>query len=114
MVNLWPGKARFVRGLKRNRGLWLVAEDTGKIIGMVCASENGVNGHIFSLGVDAVYQRKGIGTRLVREAVKALRKRKISFIFGHVVKANMPSLKLLQSLGFGIRKTHYLVDNRKE
>ena len=112
MVGRYFTKALFKGLLAYNEGLYFVAEDNGKIIGNIFASQNGgYHGYLYKLAIDSKYRREGTATKLLKVVINKLRgKFKTDWIFTHIEKKNLPSLKLIKSLGFKIRHTHYLVD----
>lgn len=58
--------------LRRNPGTCFVAEDDGKLIGVIMAGHDGRRGFIYHTTVDADYRRQGLGRRLVEHVLKAL------------------------------------------
>jgi len=112
MIGNYLTKPLFKDLLAFNKNLYFVAEDNGKIVGSVFASQNGgYHGYLYKLAVDSKYRRKGVATKLLEVVINKLRnKYKTDWIFTHIEKKNLPSLKLIKSLGFKIRRTHYLVD----
>lgn len=71
--------------------------------------------HVADLGlmVDAGYRRRGIGTRLLGEAVEWAQASGVSKLELHVFPWNEPALALYEAFGFereGYRKGHYARD----
>jgi len=102
---------RFRNMLARNREFCYAAEAKGQIVGNVFGTHDG--GFIASIRKVAVanqYRRKKIASDLVRKVVEKFDGIKIPLVYAHVEKTNNASLKMLDSLGFSIRKTHYLID----
>ncbi len=58
--------------LDRNPTTCFVAEDDGKIIGVIIAGHDGRRGYIYHTAVQDNYRRKGIATKLLDVATKAL------------------------------------------
>ena len=107
----WFTRTLFRKLLKKNKGLYLVAEMQGKIIGSVFAMEDGgYYGYLYKLAVLPTYRRYGIATKLINSALQVLAKHGIDWTFALVEKTNRASIKTLQSVGFKIRRTHYLID----
>lgn len=52
--------------------LFLVAEDDGRVVGTVMAGYDGHRGWLYAVAVLPEAQRRGVGTRLVREAEERL------------------------------------------
>ncbi len=66
----------YLRGLvNRERGLFLVAETSGQIIGTVLGGWDGWRGHIYRLAVHPEHRHRGIARTLVREIEQRLRDR---------------------------------------
>ena len=59
---------------KCNDNLFFIAEEDNQIIGSVIAGFDGHRGWLYYLAVHPSYRRKGIGTLLVRKALKELEK----------------------------------------
>lgn len=114
MIGSYFTKDLFKDLLAYNKGLYFIAEDNKKIIGSIFASQDGgYHGYMYKLAVDSKYRRRGIATKLLKIAINKLRDRlKVDWLFAHIKKKNLSSLRLFKSLGFKIRHTHYLVDNR--
>ncbi|MDO8628016.1 MAG: GNAT family N-acetyltransferase [Candidatus Diapherotrites archaeon] len=82
-----------------------------KVVGTAFAFNDGAFiGYIRKVAVDINFRRKNIASMLVENVVKKFRAEKIGKVFVHIEKDNLPSLKLFDSIGFQIVKTHYLVD----
>ncbi len=56
-------------------GLFFVAEAEGRLVGTVMAGYDGHRGWIYSLAVDPVFRKQGIGRRLLRHAETSLLER---------------------------------------
>ncbi|MHB8523363.1 MAG: GNAT family N-acetyltransferase [Limisphaerales bacterium] len=61
------------RFLRRNRGLSLVAEVDGQIIGAALCGHDGRRGFIYHLAVAPGHRRNGTGARLVSACLRGLR-----------------------------------------
>lgn len=59
--------------LKRNSHTCFVAEENGKIVGVIMVGNDGRRGYIYHTAVSTVQRSKGIGTQLVNEALNALK-----------------------------------------
>ena len=102
---------RFNRMLAKNRGFSYVAEAGGKIVGSIFGEhDGGFTGSIRRLAVAEQYRRQSIGSALVRRVVKEFEKADIPWKYCHVEESNDASIELFRSLGFQLRKTHYLMD----
>lgn len=58
--------------LKRNPKTCFVAEDRGKIVGVIMAGHDGRRGYIYHTAVLSTYRNQGIATALVEHAMSAL------------------------------------------
>lgn len=58
--------------LRRNPGLSLIARDNKKIVGSILCGHDGRRGHLYHLAVDSSYHKKGIGKKLVNQAMSKL------------------------------------------
>ena len=102
---------KFDKILKRNRGYCFVAEADGKVIGTIFGTHDGGSiGYVYKLVVDESQRRQKVATKLVQRLLEKFDKEGIPLVFAHTGKTNEASLKLLLSLGFEIRDSHYLVD----
>ena len=99
--------------LKSKKNLMLVAEDNGKVIGGgFCKiekepnwSKNKNRGHIGVLFVEKEYRRKGIGSRIIDELVKWLKKKNITDVRIQVYSKNTNAINAYKKYGF---KEHIL------
>lgn len=58
--------------LKRNPGLSFVAEDQGRLVGVVLCGHDGRRGTLRHLAVDKAYRGQGVGRELVDHALRVL------------------------------------------
>lgn len=66
------------RYIERNPDTSFVAEDDGKIIGVILAGHDGRRGFIYHLAVLPEYRNRGIGKKLAQLALDALKEKGIS------------------------------------
>ena len=59
---------------KQNDNLFFVAEEKNQIIGTIIAGFDGHRGWIYSLALHPQHRRKGVGTQLVKKAIRELKK----------------------------------------
>ncbi len=59
--------------LKRNPNTNFVAEDSGRIIGVILCGHDGRRGHIYHTAVSQNCRKRGIGHRLTEAAMEALK-----------------------------------------
>ena len=69
------------RLLRRNPGLSFVAEEEGKIAGVILAGQDGRRGYIYHTVVSADCQRQGIGGMLLEAVEAALRAEGIGKVY---------------------------------
>jgi L-phenylalanine/L-methionine N-acetyltransferase len=114
-----PGEERrFLKAVRRHPDAAVfVAEADGLVVARLSLARDvhPASRHIADLGlmVASQYRRRGIGTRLLHEAVGWARASGILKIELHVFPWNEPALKLYESFGFereGYRKDQYARD----
>ena len=71
--NLDDSKEGIQKFLSRNPDTCFVAQDDRKIVGVIIAGNDGRRGYIYHTAVDHECRHQGIATRLVNEAMEALR-----------------------------------------
>jgi ribosomal-protein-alanine N-acetyltransferase len=98
--------------LESNPDSFLVAEgDGGRLVGYImCRVEVGFplvgrspitrKGHVISIAVDPGHRRRGLGTALMTEGMRALRARGCSEVYLEVRVSNEPAISLYRRLGF--------------
>lgn len=91
------------RYLRRNPNTCFVAEEEGRIVGVILAGHDGRRGHISHTAVDEAFQRRGIGRQLVEHVMAAMEREGIIkvnlVVFSHNEKGNA----FWESLGFTVR-----------
>ena len=91
------------RYLRRNPNTCFVAEEEGRIVGVILAGHDGRRGHISHTAVDGAFQRRGIGRQLVEHVMAAMEREGIIkvnlVVFSHNEKGNA----FWESLGFTVR-----------
>lgn len=90
--------------LNRNPDTVLVAEEDDKIVGVIMAGNDGRRGFIYHTSVHPEYRRKGIGTALVDEAMKALKELDINKVAMVVFERNIDGNAFWEKQGFSERK----------
>lgn len=96
--------------LQNPQAHFLVAEADGKTAGYIGVQEICGEGYVTNVAVLPEYRRKGIGERLLREAVRGARERGCDFLSLEVRVGNDPAIRLYEKLGFrvqGRRKNFY-------
>ena len=94
------GIARF---LDRNPESCFVAEDGGKIVGVILAGNDGRRGYIHHTAVSSERQREGIATALVNTAMDALESLGISKAALVVFDRNEIGNAFWEHIGFSVR-----------
>jgi ribosomal protein S18 acetylase RimI-like enzyme len=88
--------------LRRDPDLFLVAEDSGRIVGCVLGAWDGRRGWINHLAVAPSHQRKGVGASLIRELERRLAKKGATKVNAQVYKWNTKSLEFFKVAGYEI------------
>lgn len=90
--------------IRSNPGGFIGAVDGKEIVGIVLATSDGRKGYVNRLAVAAPYRRKGLGTKLIREAERELRSRGIRIVTALIEDDNESSLAMFEKAGYAIRK----------
>ncbi len=88
------------RYLLRNKGMSLVALESGRIIGTVLAGHDGRRGFIHHMAVLPEYRRKHIGNALATEAIKKIAEDGIDKTHIFCYRDNLTGQGFWTSLGF--------------
>ena len=99
-VQLRDSRRAFARQLRLNKGLYLGAFDGRRLVGTVLGTHDTRKGWINRLAVDPAYQRKGVGTRLLRASERALARKGMKVISAFITNGNTPSLNLFRRSGY--------------
>ncbi len=92
--------AGVTRFLERNPGLSLVAEEGGRLLGVVLCGHDGRRGYINHVAVAPAARRSGLGRRMVEACVKALAEQGIPRAHLFVVKGNERGAAFWRALGW--------------
>lgn len=106
----------FMEVYERYPATFIVAEQNGEIVGYImCRIETGFaslgvlglskKGHVVSVAVLPLHQRKGVGTTLLNEALKNMRAYRAKECFLEVRASNTPAIDMYKQLGFQIART---------
>ena len=90
--------------LRRNPATCFVAEECGEIVGVILTGHDGRRGMIYHLAVREDRRRQGIASRLLEQALTALREEGISKVFLVVFKQNESGNAFWESKGFTLRE----------
>ena len=88
------------RILEKDGHIFLAQEEDGEISGMVMLENHGESCEVLKFGVREIYQGRGIGRKLMREAIHAAKaegKKKLTLCSNHQLSS---ALHLYQEIGF--------------
>ncbi len=94
------GRTAFEHQLTQFPGLYLVAEDGSRIIGVVMGTHDHRKGWINRLAVLPEYRRRGIGHALAKACDAAIRAGGIEIVAAFVEEGNEASMRLFRDLGY--------------
>jgi N-acetylglutamate synthase-like GNAT family acetyltransferase len=100
-----PGAMRRVKAC--DAAVFLVCEMDGRVAGVVRGNYDGSRAIIHQLSVHPEYQRRGIGTALVKEIVKHFQRMDAPTVSATVIEDSLP---FWQKVGFGKTRV-FLVGN---
>ena len=100
---------RFLEQYERNREGFLVAEESGKIVGFSITTPDGL---LMLIAVKPEMRGKGIGSKLLEASIQFLKSRGVKKAFAHVRKSNERVIDFYLSHGFRKEKElpHYYSD----
>ena len=81
------------RKIKANPGSIIVAEVDNKVVGQQFFIEDQWRGFLFRLSIRKQYRKKGIGSLLIKEAEKRLKRKGVKEIDFYVREHHFPKLK---------------------
>ncbi len=91
----------FKKNLKDKKYYWIIVEINKKVIGFGEAYlKNKKAGMIENIYVDKKFRKKGIGTKIAKDLINWLKKKKIKDIGSACYIKNIPSLNMHKKLGF--------------
>jgi len=88
------------RRSSRDRNLFVLAWDRGRLVGSLMGGWDGWRGHMYRLAVDPAYRRRGIARRLVENVEARLRRLGAVRVDGIVVKRNRAGGVFWRELGY--------------
>ncbi len=95
-------KKRIIKVLEENPDLSFVAVKGGKVIGYVQAGVCGSTAVVEDLAVGTEYQGKGVGEKLLRKELEALRRRNVRLVFAEVHNKCASAIPFYYKFGFRI------------
>ena len=101
--NLDDSEEGIAKFLKRNPSTCFVAEQEGKIIGVILAGHDGRRGFIYHTTVNQEYRKQGIGKELADHALDALEKEGIHKVALVVFDRNQLGNAFWENQGFTVR-----------
>ena len=101
--NLDDSREGIEKYLARNPETCFVAEEDGNIAGVIIAGNDGRRGYIYHTAVSPDYRRRGIGSKLVDEALKALKELGINKVALVVFSRNENGNAFWEKVGFNVR-----------
>ena len=99
-VGIRDARRAFARQVRLNNGLYLGAFDGDRLVGTVLGTHDTRKGWINRLAVDPAYQRRGVGSRLLKACERALVRKGGRIIAALVVKGNEPSTNMFRRSGY--------------
>ena len=96
-------KDGIVKYLLRNPNTCFVAEDNGKLIGVIISGHDGRRGFIYHTTVKKEYRGQGIGKKLVDSAMKALEAEGIHKVALVAFEKNVSGNAFWEKVGFTVR-----------
>jgi RimJ/RimL family protein N-acetyltransferase len=119
--DVWRGageERRYLKAVRRHPDAAVfvaVDDETGRVVGRlsVARDPHPSSRHVADLGlmVAATHRRRGVGRRLLVQAVAWAREAGVSKLELHVFPWNAPAIALYESFGFereGLRRRHYI------
>lgn len=88
------------RQLSLDSDLVLVAEQRGRVVGVIIGTVDNHNGYYYRVAVAREYQRRGIGKQLITAMSTRFQTRKVRKIMVAADQHNEPLLPLYEALGF--------------
>ena len=97
---LWRNASQTFAHALENLPYFVVAELAGQTVGYLFSSRQGDRGHLIRVAVHPDYQGRGIGARLLTEAIEFFRTEKVKVVTLNTQKDNTVSQHLYRHFGF--------------
>ena len=101
--NIDDSKEGIQKYLLRNPNTCFVAEQDGKLVGVILSGHDGRRGYIHHTAVSQNYQRNGIGAGLVNTAMSALEQEGVTKVALVVFEKNESGNLFWADIGFTVR-----------
>lgn len=86
--------------MHENTGLFLVAEEAGRLVGTIIGGWDGWRGNIYRLAVSPEFRRRGVAGSLVAEVERRLRAKGASRVTALVVKSEDHAMAFWEAAGY--------------
>jgi ribosomal protein S18 acetylase RimI-like enzyme len=90
--------------LERDPELFLVAEEDDEILGVIMGAWDGRRGWINHLAVKQDHQRMGIGTALVRELERRMKRKGARKVNAQIYQWNQRSIDFFKTAGYAVHE----------
>ncbi len=100
----------FTRYLRRNPTSCFIAEQAGSLVGTILCGHDGRRGFIYHLAVAESARRNGLASRLVEQALAALRQENIQKVAFLVYRSNSDGNTFWDTQGFSYRQDVFYRD----
>ncbi|MHB0877538.1 MAG: GNAT family N-acetyltransferase [Anaerolineae bacterium] len=101
---LWRNGPETIRQFLQQMPHFLVASSGDKVLGFICGTEYGKVGHIVRLAVHPEAQRRGVGTRLLRDTLAHMSEHGVRTLTLNTQKDNLASQAFYRCLGFYVSR----------
>lgn len=101
--NLDDSREGILKFLDRNPDTCFVAEDGGKLVGVIMAGNDGRRGYIYHTAVHPEHRKQGVGKRLVDRTMDALKQCGIHKVALVVFERNEGGNQFWENMGFTSR-----------
>jgi ribosomal protein S18 acetylase RimI-like enzyme len=90
-------EGEIAKKIQRDPDLFLVAETGGHIIGTVLGGFDGRRGMVYHLAVEDLYRKKGVGTALMAELERRMKRKGCIKAYLLVTRDNLDAIRFYQS-----------------
>ncbi len=93
-------KKEIKRMLDHNPNLFIVGKEGNKIVSAVCGGFDGRRGYVHHLSVDPSFQKKGLGTKMMKELQNRFSEMNVHKVHLFVEKDNLGVIKFYKKIGW--------------